>query len=73
MLNFSAPYSKFLSSMQITVDEWRDGIGFDLESLRELKPAERDAVPALVQRLAQYGESSAFFPAVWRRRSPCPD
>jgi hypothetical protein len=57
MANLGAAYSKFLRSMQITVDEWRDGIGFDLESLREATPAERDAlVPALAERLAQHGD-----------------
>ena len=57
MASLSAAYSKFLRSMQITVDEWRDGVGFDLESLREVTPAERDAlVPALAERLAQHGD-----------------
>src|SRR5262245_52011009 len=57
MTSLSAAYSKFIKSMQITVDEWRDGIGFDLESLREVTPAERDAlVSVLAERLARHGD-----------------
>jgi hypothetical protein len=43
--------------MQITVDEWRDGIGFDLDALRAATLPERDALTStLAERLAQHGD-----------------
>jgi HEAT repeat protein len=35
-------YTTFIASMNITVDEWRDGIGFDLDALENVTAPERD-------------------------------
>lgn len=38
----SEAYKTFLASMNIGVDEWRDGIGFNLEALQNVTESERD-------------------------------
>src|SRR5215510_9494094 len=53
--NFSEPYKAFVASMNITVDEWRDGIGFNIEALRKVTDSEREA---LVKILAERLETS---------------
>lgn len=53
--NVSPAYTTFLKSMRLTVDEWRDGIGYDLEALEEVTASERDA---LVQMLAERLETN---------------
>ena len=46
-------YQKFLSSMEISYSDWRDGDGYDLEALRNITKAERiAAVEMLSERLA---------------------
>ena len=37
----SAAIDRFLRSMVIDYDKWHDGIGFDVDALREVTPAER--------------------------------
>ena len=52
MENFSEAYKTFVASMNITVDEWRDGIGFNLDALKSVSDSERDAlVTVLAERL----------------------
>jgi hypothetical protein len=34
--NFSEPYKLFVASMNITVNEWRDGIGFNIDALKKV-------------------------------------
>jgi hypothetical protein len=41
-------YQKFLSSMEITYSDWRDGNGYDLEVLQHLTKAERIAATAVL-------------------------
>jgi hypothetical protein len=40
--NFSAAYQAFLSSMKIGLEEWREGIGYNLEALAGVTDVERD-------------------------------
>jgi hypothetical protein len=48
----SEAYNAFIASMRITVDEWRDGIGFDLDALQNVTKSERDElVKVLSERL----------------------
>src|SRR6185369_17698780 len=48
----SDAYNTFIASMRITVDEWRDGIGFDLDALQNVTKSERDdLVTILTDRL----------------------
>jgi HEAT repeat protein len=48
----SDAYNTFIASMRITVDEWRDGIGFDLDALENVTKSERDElVKILTERL----------------------
>jgi hypothetical protein len=50
--NFSEPYNTFVASMNITVDEWRDGIGFNIEALKKVTDSEREVlVKILAERL----------------------
>ena len=43
--------------MRITADQWRDGIGFDLDSLAALSASEKDSVTQLLaSRLAEHGD-----------------
>lgn len=50
--NFSEAYNTFIKSMNITVDEWRDGIGFNIDALDKVTDPERDAlVKILAERL----------------------
>ena len=43
--------------MRITADQWRDGIGFDLDSLAALSASEKDSLtPLLANRLAEHGD-----------------
>lgn len=53
----STAHKKFMKSMQITQDEWRDGIGFDLDALREVTDSERDSLTLiLAQQLTDHGD-----------------
>lgn len=48
----SDAYRRFTSSMQIDYEKWREGIGYDLEALSELEPAElKSIVSTLSQKL----------------------
>jgi hypothetical protein len=50
--SFSDAYEAFVASMNIGMDEWRDGIGFDINSLQKVLDSERDAlVRILAERL----------------------
>jgi len=43
--------------MQITADQGRDGIGFDLDALEQVSEAERDSLTrTLTERLDEYGD-----------------
>lgn len=46
----SEAYRTFIASMQITLDDWREGNGYDLEALDEVSDSERDE---LVKVLAE--------------------
>ena len=50
---FSPAYAAFVASMTIDVEKWRNGIGFDLDALKEATPSERESlVEILGERLA---------------------
>jgi hypothetical protein len=48
--NHTRAYQTFLASMKINMDQWRDGIGYDLDALADVTDSERDE---LVQLLAE--------------------
>src|SRR5262245_9869512 len=51
--NRGPAYQKFLSSMEISYSDWRDGNSYDLEAMRDISKAERiAAVEMLSGRLA---------------------
>ena len=55
----SAAFARFLKSMTIGLEEWREGTGYDLSCLNEMTPDERTAVERkLIEHLAD--------PADWR-------
>jgi len=54
---FSPAYAAFVASMTIDVEKWRNGIGFDLDALKEATPSERESlVEILGERLAANGD-----------------
>src|SRR4030095_11782964 len=54
---FSPAYAAFLSSMEMNLEKWREGIGFDLTSLKNVTEVERDLlVQLLVKRLEKEGD-----------------
>lgn len=54
---FSPAYTSFVSSMNVTVDKWREGIGFDLAALGNVSSSERDLlVKTLAERLEASGD-----------------
>lgn len=40
----ASPFRRFAASIEMDFDKWHDGIGYDLEALREMSPEERAAV-----------------------------
>ena len=53
----SAAYLRFLGSMKLSMDDWRDGIGYDVAALGEIAPEERlAAVEVLAEHLRDYGD-----------------
>jgi hypothetical protein len=54
---FSPAYIAFVGSMNMTVEKWREGIGFDLAALKEVTDSERDSlVRTLAERLEEDGD-----------------
>jgi hypothetical protein len=50
--DFSEAYKTFIASMNITVDKWRDGVGFDIDALEKVTDLERGVlVKILSERL----------------------
>ena len=43
-----SPYSRFVKSMEINYEKWRDGVGYDLEALREADAKEREAIEKIL-------------------------
>ncbi|SRR5258708_26159100 len=53
----SPAYQRFLNSLNIGLEEWREGIGYDTKALAEITPEERTAaVDLLRQRLRDRGD-----------------
>jgi hypothetical protein len=53
----SPAYTTFLASMKITYEQWHDGIGYDLDALRQIEPEERDAIETnLIDHLKSPGD-----------------
>src|SRR5262245_38052397 len=53
----SAAYKKFLDSMRITADHWRDGIGYVLAALVAVSASDIDSlIRLLASRLAEHGD-----------------
>ena len=44
MCAYNSPKSRFIKSMKIDYEKWHDGIGYDLEALREANNEERKAI-----------------------------
>ena len=42
------PFQRFKASMNIGFEEWHDGIGYDIEALRMVSQAERDAIEQIL-------------------------
>ena len=51
----SEAYQQFLDSMVMNFDKWHDGIGYDLEILRQLEPEERASIEELLIRNLEDG------------------
>ena len=47
-IQFSKAYTKFLSSMKIDLEEWREGTGYNLKALADVTEAERDSLVKLL-------------------------
>jgi hypothetical protein len=47
-INMSNDYQRFLNSMELDYDKWHDGVGYDLDALRELSPDEQDKVEDVI-------------------------
>jgi hypothetical protein len=43
-----SPVSRFVESMKIDYEKWRDGIGYDLDALREANSQEREAIERIL-------------------------
>ena len=57
----SPEYQRFLQSMNIGYMEWHDGIGYDLEALKSLCPAEKQqAEDLLLSRLSDFRDIEAL-------------
>lgn len=55
--SFSAAYTAFISSMEMNVEKWRDGIGFDLTALKDVTEDERVLLlRILVDKLETQGD-----------------
>ena len=53
----SAAFGRFLKSMTIGLEEWREGTGYDLSALHEMTPDERTAIEdGLIAHLADPGD-----------------
>jgi len=53
----SAAFGRFLKSMTIGLEEWREGTGYDLSALNEMTPDERAAIERkLIEHLADPGD-----------------
>jgi HEAT repeat protein len=50
----STAYSTFVVSMNMDVDKWRDGIGFDIEALKQVTDHERDALVTILAGRLEY-------------------
>lgn len=77
----SAAHDRFIASMSIGFDEWHDGIGYDLEALDQMEPAELKAVEALliarkdedwreIEALAHIGSREALAALAQAARGP---
>jgi HEAT repeats len=47
-IQFSTAYAKFLSSMKIDLEEWREGTGYNLKALAGVTEVERDSLVKLL-------------------------
>ena len=43
-----SPLSRFIESMKIDYEKWHDGIGYDLEALKEANKEEREAIERIL-------------------------
>lgn len=55
-----AAYQRFIASMAMDVDTWRDGIGYDLDALRELTPDERESIRAMLKGRTDWRDAEAL-------------
>jgi len=48
MRALNSPLSRFIESMKIDYEKWHDGIGYDLEALKEANKKEREAIERIL-------------------------
>jgi len=44
----NSPMSRFIESMKIDYEKWHDGVGYDLEALKEVNNTEREAIERIL-------------------------
>ena len=44
----NSPMSRFIESMSIDYEKWHDGVGYDLEALKEVNNTEREAIERIL-------------------------
>src|SRR5690349_15918880 len=44
----SSGWARFVASLEMDIDKWRDGIGYDIPALCEMKEIERGAIRELI-------------------------
>ncbi len=52
-IDAESPLRRFEQSMIMDYEKWHDGIGYDLNALREASPSERETIEKILMRAAQ--------------------
>jgi len=48
MCKYNSPMPRFIESMKIDYEKWHDGVGYDLEALKEANNKEREAIERIL-------------------------
>jgi len=48
MSTYNSPVSRFIESLNINYEKWHDGIGYDLEALKEANKNERETIESIL-------------------------
>jgi hypothetical protein len=60
-MTYTPAFERFVASLQLDQEKWRDGVGYDLKALEEVSRAERDqAVDLLTSRETTWREVEAL-------------